>query len=557
VRAFVLLLLLALAIPPGATGVSSGPHVTRDAMPVVIPGSALGDLAAPASYVERPPAPMQDEQQDGLWLPLPAAVNASGTPVNDIVAYRWDGAAFAPIVSQVDERFYRYLTNYASGFGVYSQSDLELTYAFDVEGTRRTADAPGSPGVAALADPARPTTPDPIAGLDTDDEVVVLWADLAGRAPAHAGLVEVPVTDPLSRETRYAYVGQGAAPAFAPLVRYQRDADADVFVQSNHGSYGGAPGGLCVDGDGVDAAVGALHACDHRRPKDSATVTAQSYRFHYAGRWKMDGIEVAEGAGWSDSLVDRWKGRAFQQREGNAADVGGFEDENDWTKSSVTLGERAGPIRVLRETWGADSGTDVTRLETFYPTFYTQTYHLRVHPIPPDGLYAFWDNKQGMVDTFYSPLRPEGVPIDGADDEAYGFNSEWQQDFLGKPYFTVDVPEPTLQPLAANEDWDEVAGPHGSLVTYIHADRPEAGVLMPYYRDDASFDDGTGHEAGSFGAHGIHFFGTVDTDNAFLPVPTDEYVAVVTQHVLPGRAGNVGDEAAALERAPLIVGAGA
>ena len=44
----------------------------------------------------------------------------------------------------------------------------------------------------------------------------------------------------------------------------------------------------------------------------------------------------------------------------------------------------------------AECGTDVTRLETFYADSYSQLYHLRVHPIPPDGLYAFWDNNGGV-----------------------------------------------------------------------------------------------------------------------------------------------------------------
>ena len=30
------------------------------------------------------------------------------------------------------------------------------------------------------------------------------------------------------------------------------------------------------------------------------------------------------------------------------------------------LGERSGPVRTIRETWGADSGTNVIRREVFY-----------------------------------------------------------------------------------------------------------------------------------------------------------------------------------------------
>ncbi len=81
---------------------------------------------------------------------------------------------------------------------------------------------------------------------------------------------------------------------------------------------------------------------------------------------------------------------------------------------------------------------------------------------------------------------------------------------------------------------------------------------MPYYRDDACLDDGTGDDPvarpwpgeastdqrvkdgyaalagkpyeqlacidrqGAYGSHGIHFFATHDSDNAFTGVPTTE-----------------------------------
>ena len=520
-------------------------QVTRERQPVVLLGALLPELAAEATYVERPPLPMQEEQMDG-W-----ALGGPGWPVDRIAAWSWDGASLRQVTLQVDERFPRYLTNYASGFGVYSQADWEWTYAFDAEGKRKQCEAPGDALHATFCTPER-ATPDPVKGLDSDDEVVLLWGDMGARMPDKGALVEVAAKDPLTGETRYAYLEGTNAPVAQPrtYVTYARDEDADLYVAANHGSYGGAPGGACYPGNGVDEPLGEPTLCSGRRPKDSATVTTERYQFHYSGRWTMDGLTV-NGV----NVLDRWKGRAFQQREGNAADVGGYEDERDWSRSSVTLGEKAGPIRVLRETWGADSGTSVTRLDAFYPESFVQTYHLRVHPIPPDGLYAFWDHKAGTVDTYYTALRPQGVPIDGRNDELYGTNSEWQQDLLGQPYFTIDAPDPTLSGLAANEMWDQVSGAAASMVTYIHTPTVAPGALTPYYRDDLAFDDGTGHDPapqGSWGAHGIHFFFTSDTDNAFLPAPVDEFVASTTQHVFGGRMPNVGEQVAAMERAPLV-----
>lgn len=545
-RVPLVLLGLLLLAPFAPAAAPHAPMVSRDAFPVILLGADLPALSVVPRYVERPPMPFAEEERDGAWLPLPAVEgHERGADVAQLYALAWSGAALREIPLQVDERFVRYLTNYQSGFGVYSQSDMHVSYAFDVEGTKKEGERADAPHVADFTVAGDVTTPDPVAGLDHDDELVMLYGDLGPRAPAPpTGMHEISARDALTGETRYAYVGvrlEGNLPATG--VAYARDADADLYVQSNHGGYGGAPGGACFQGDGVDAPWGTpAPGCDHRRPKDSATVTTERYQFHYAGRWKLDGLVVG-----GVDLVDRWKGRAFQQREGNALDVGGFEDENDWTRSSVTLGEKAGPVRVLRETWGADSGTSVTRLDVFYPELVQQVYRMRVHPVPPDGVYAFWDHASGAVDTYFTPLRPEGVPIDGANDELAGTNSEWQD------LFTVDTPDPTLSGALANVAWDQASGRAGSLVTFIRAPDTRSGVLTPYYRDDAAFEDGTGEERGSFGAHGIHFFVTSDTDNAFTPAPVTEFVAEVHQLVLEGRAPYVGDDFAALQLSPLVV----
>src|SRR5207253_9671059 len=100
-------------------------------------------------------------------------------------------------------------------------------------------------------------------------------------------------------------------------------------------------------------------------------------------------------------VVDRWKGRAFQQSPDSTVSLVGFEDEQvNWEANSSLLGERAGPVRAIRETWGADSGTNVTKTETCYRDAIAYRYHLRVHPIPPDGLYTSWDyNRRAMLPT--------------------------------------------------------------------------------------------------------------------------------------------------------------
>jgi hypothetical protein len=119
---------------------------------------------------------------------------------------------------QVDEVFTRYLQNSASGFSPYSGMDEHTSYAFDREGFRWTRSAEGRP---CLAVPDSPVAVDPVAGLDTDDEVVFMAADAGPQAPADArtpagvdGVKTIKVLDPLTQQLSYLYVMRGLAPGF-------------------------------------------------------------------------------------------------------------------------------------------------------------------------------------------------------------------------------------------------------------------------------------------------------------------------------------------------------
>src|SRR5204863_390816 len=82
---------------------------------------------------------------------------------------------------------------------------------------------------------------------------------------------------------------------------------------------------------------------------------------------------------------------------------------------------RSGPVRTLRSTWGADSSTNNVRTEVFYRDEMHQLDNLRVHVIPPgDGIYSQWDFNAGRMATYYNPYVPNGVPIDGQNDEVFG-----------------------------------------------------------------------------------------------------------------------------------------
>jgi hypothetical protein len=165
-----------------------------------------------------------------------------------------------------------------------------------------------------------------------------------------------------------------------------------------------------------------------------------------------------------------------------------------------------------------------------------------------------WDNNQGAVSTFYSPMVPGGVPIDGVNDEKVG-NLDVGAGTPAESHY--DIADPTLQAFSPVEMWEEVAGPNGSIVYYTSENRPGPGVLTSYYRDDKDFDDGSGSDPvdhqGSFGAHGIHFYATGDTDNKPFAFPFSEMGVTQSQYMIPGNAGNVGEAYAAAERFPLEI----
>lgn len=594
-------------------------------------------------------------------------LDGEGTPIDRLLAYRWTDDGFEQIPFQVDEVFDRYLSNNVSGFSFYSNTDRHTSYAFDREGFRWTDSASHD---ACLAAPASEVATDPVPGLDTADELVFMAHDAGARAPGGielpAGILdayEVSVTDPYDpTATGFVYLARagedGPRAAFDAdngYVRYQRDADADVFLysESSYSNYGNAP-----EGPWLDPETGECHTDQddwrQRRPKDTATVTTPRYRFRYDGRWLLTEIAVSEheNGDWSygRDLVDRWKARAFQQRPGGQTPCCGYEEEeNNWGGSSQLLGERAGPLRVIRETWGADSGTNVVRREIFYRDEIQQTNFLRVHVIPPlDGIYAQWDHAATAVSSYYNPHVPDGVPIDGKNDEVFGNNrihigpdglsidgndssSDLLRDLnegtpltIGEPnepdcapaeplgeawdgwddfcvYNDIDTADPLFSGPSALLAWEQIAGEHGTLVTRWSTDVDDitpggaahAVFALPYYRDDACFDDGTGADPGphlnerredtgeyatwidedgeerdrecwdadrhdedpdyaadlgterffqgSIGTHGLHLLLIADSDNANLTAPVTEINATQRIVVLPPTLDNVGE----------------
>jgi hypothetical protein len=601
---------------PGMPGGREAVLPNRQTAPVVLTGAQLpgwSDAAATGTPMPYPYGAVVGERSahNGVTVAPPAEALVGVRP-DDIAAFRWDAAKarFVEIPVQVDQRFPYFLANPNSDFGVYSGTDTELTYQWDVESWKMTD------GTCHREYPAgEGATADPVPTLDADDEVVLMASDTGPQAPVDAlGPVgsgslrqEVAVTDPTSGAIGFAYLftraGGSGFDAGTGYVDYQRAADADQWIDrsffadddpeklgsSNTGYGPNLSGTVC------DPATGIPRASTDRFPRDGVTVSTDAYRWTATGRWMVRGMQVAKPGQpgvYGPDLIDRWKGRAFQSSPDSSISVVGFEDEQvNWEANSALLGERQGPVRAIREVWGADSGTNVTKTETFYRDAVAYRYHLRVHPIPPDGLYTAWDYNAGVADRYYNSFQSAtGVAIDGINDDLGNVDS-----LGGQPAF-FDAPDPGYDVPVAVLKWEQVSGKDdaGSLVYVVENKGPTTAtnpLVVPYYRDDKCFDDGTGDDPvarpwpgeattdqrvqnayaaragvpydqvtcdqkqGAWGEHGVHFFVTHDTDNGFVgtPVPVDEVDAQQWQFAVPTEApAPLGEPYAQQVRVPLV-----
>jgi hypothetical protein len=583
----------------------------RDAEPVVLTGQQLpawSQLPAVAAPTAWPNGANMGERGTGGTIVAPPDAR-TGVAADRIAAYRWDGTAFVEIPVQIDQRLPALLANPNSDFALYSATDEELIYQWDSESWKKTAgecfaEYPSGVG----------PTPDPVAVFDDDDEVAFMASDAGEQAPAEASgppgtdatRQEVSLVDPLDPGARrYVYLflkpDGSSFDSTNGYVSYERDANADEWIDKfsiarddpetlgwGNGGYGpNLSGTVCrtaLYAGYPTIPDGAPRSSDDRYPRDGVTVRTSSYRWHASGRWMIREMRVTrpgQAGVYGPDLVDRWKGRAFQQSPDSEISLVGFEDEQvNWEANSALLGERAGPVRAIREVWGADSGTNVTKTETFYRDVITYRYHVRVHPVPPDGLYQSWDYNAGVVAKYYNAIKTDGVDIDGMNDDMGNID-----DVGGTPAY-FDAPDPTFQLPLAIDNWQQVSGKgdSGSLV-YLYDAKGPTTALNPlsflYYRDDKCFDDGTGDDPvarpwpgepttdprvqaayagkpcderqGAWGTHGAHVMLTGDTDNAFQSKPLTELDTQEWQFAVPTSVPHaVGEPYANSVRRPMV-----
>jgi hypothetical protein len=543
---------------PGLAGL----RTARAAEPIVLTGAQIPGWAAPAAQGIANPYPSGASRDNPLGDQVRTAHNGRlvvpptppGLPHVDpdtIAAYAWRDGHWRQVPVQVDQRFPYFLANGRSGFGWYSGTDEELTYAWGSDRHDVGEEAWkkmfgqcrsrwGTPAEIAAAHAAGwlsfgpqesaasylSSMRDPQPLFDTDDELSFLAGDAGAMAPpgqaapqgASNGQV-VSLADPLDpTASRYVYLftqpGGSRFDARNGYVRMTRDADStswldrysfsptsnDKIGTSNTGYGPNIPGTVCAtarDNDAsprITARAGVPRPTKDRQPRDDFTVTTPTYRLHATGRWLVQGLQVRRpGGSWTPNIVSRWKGRAFQQSPDSSISLVGFEDEQvNWEMNSALLGWRVGPVRAIREVWGADSGTNVTKTEYYYRDADVFAYHVRVHPIPPDGLYTDWDYRPGVATTYFNLIRPSGVAIDGRPDNV----GEVDEIPVTGKKAEVDTCDPAFSVCSAIDNPEEVAGKGFGLVYEYELTGATAAAgnvaVVPYYRDDACFDDGTG-----------------------------------------------------------------
>jgi hypothetical protein len=379
-----------------------------------------------------------------------------------------------------------------------------------------------TPGAGETAADYLSSMKDPQKWFDTDDQLSFMAGDAgppapAGRAaPPHTSNAEtVRVVDPLTGATHFVYLftkpGGSRFNASNGYVHMTPDAGSRQWIDrysyakgsphaiglSNTGYGPNLPEWVCETAAGNEGGYAPGHAprrSTDANPRDDFTITTPRYEVHTAGRWLVTGLHVAEPGHpgrYGPNVIARWKGRAFQQTPDSDVSLVGFEDEQvNWEMNSSLLGWRQGPVRAIREVWGADSGTNVTKTEFYYRDADVFSYHLRVHPIPPDGLYTDWDYRPGVATTYYNLLKSNGVAIDGRPDNV------GEIDQVAGKNVETNLCDPTFAICSAVDNPEEVAGKGFGLVYEFELTGVTAAAgnvaILPYYRDDACFDDGTG-----------------------------------------------------------------
>ncbi len=356
----------------------------------------------------------------------------AGSIPGDVVGFRWTGSAWDQVPVQVDER----------AAVPFNQIYNNATCAFACNYT-------GAAGGTVYTDPDTWTGADPDATLDANDEVAFMAKDSGAAAPASnpSGVVaatraNVELTDPISGTTgHFVYLFSSAT----------LDPGAgESYVDYNFNLTSGDYKTTYLIPDGPNA--------------ETSTVETDFYRHDaLTDRWFDRNLKILGRGSTEADILDGDKvqflpstcGRSETTFAGYASD----QAEGAFVTNS------SGPIRAIRSYLGANSGPSTQRTHIYYEQRQDVRTNLRVHAIP--SIMSFLDYSPAANGMKYrNPANTAGVTING-------------------------VPDETVAPSAGGPQWEQVAGPQGTLdVVNRYVTDISPITLTNYWYDDSTPDSG-------------------------------------------------------------------
>jgi hypothetical protein len=476
------------------------------------PGDA-GHTAGSTLGHPRDPIALDGNQLPGL---------GDGTLALDrIVAFRWDGAAFTEVTIQIDPRQVRPFSDALSPADHRVPATRDWSTSFYTD-----SNAAGGTGQTYVRS-------DTVVAFDHDDELVVMAADLGGRAPA----LEVPdgaransrlevhaydANDASREGYLYLFERSGAAGP-APTARV----DMNVVFVGQSGDFT-----TFFDSDRQLSDMPHARGCGDNHGwgvvfPENTTITTAGYTRHFSGRWLSDGMRVAGASALGPDVLDihesrpvwpAWTGTVPTSRAtiDTSADRTCTRSVTSYSGAAgtyVTL--REGPLRAIRAYYGSNSGTINERTHVFYEGREDVLSYVRVHPIP--GISEGLDlSSDAMGMRYYNSQNRAGLDIDG-------------------------VPDVFDRTLAT---WEMVTGATQNTVLSVHrTPRAELGPMTSAYVPQMFFIDDGGAltcvcsgDAVMIGAHGVALRTSgINLPNTDPRLPTPGVLTTVrTLYGLPG-----------------------
>jgi len=386
-----------------------------------------------------------DRPEEGVVMAGAELSRLIGAAPSRVVGFAWDGSTWHQVPVQVDER-----DHVNPGQILHRPA---ASWAKLPDGAPFTTLVYTPPPTLSAGYQSWPTyTPsDTNASFDANDEVSFLAHHTGKRATgvAYPGTIdatsveEVQVTDAAAGASGYLYLATSATltggGAGTTGVAYTFSLDSGSYLTTyKMGTASLAPNNV----------AGA-------NPEHSTIVTP-SYAQAYGDRWLNNGLGITAGGAGGTNLLERSR---VQFAPGLCVRT---EDTFDYTVPAspyegAFIVNISGPVRAIRSSVGANSGTYTMTTAIFYPDQEVSTTELRVHKIP--SVMVFDDFVTGRALT-YADDQNTNVAIDG-------------------------VPE-TIAAAHASP-WQMVSGGVGSLVTArtLTSDIPGL-VLSTYYLDDST-----------------------------------------------------------------------